>query len=206
MDLNQSQRNKGASYSEEKAVNSYDFDQTIFYPDSSYCFVMYCLKKYPGAVLKAVPGAVWAGLGCLRRKAEVKELKEHIFAFLKDLQNVDELVKDFWEQHRGNIASWYLAQKRPDDLIISASPEFLLKPIAEELGVHLIATRMDKHTGKITGPNCHDKEKVRRFYEAYPGGHTEEFYSDSLSDSPMAEIADRAFIVDRDKISPWPNK
>lgn len=187
-------------------MNSYDFDQTIFYPDSSYCFVMYCLKKYPLAVMKAMPGAAWAGLKCMRKKAEVKELKEHTFSFLKDLKDVDSIVRDFWEQHRGNIASWYLQQKRPDDLIISASPEFLLRPVTEELGVSLIATKMDKHTGKIMGANCHDAEKVRRFYEAYPEGHTEEFYSDSLSDAPMAEIADRAFLVDRDRIRPWPDK
>ena len=187
-------------------MNSYDFDQTIFFPDSSYCFVMYCLKKYPFAVLKAVPGAAWTGLRVLRGHAGTKELKERTFAFLKDLRDVDETVRAFWEAHRDNIAQWYLRQKRHDDLIISASPEFLLEPMTRELGVSLLATRMDKNTGKISGANCHDTEKVRRFYEAYPNGHTEEFYSDSLSDSPMAEIADRAFLVNKDSISPWPGK
>ena len=33
-------------------MNVYDFDQTIFYPDSSCTFFLYCLKKYPGAVLR----------------------------------------------------------------------------------------------------------------------------------------------------------
>ena len=186
-------------------MNTYDFDQTIFYPDSSYCFVMYCLKKYPLAVLKAVPGAAWYGVKYLRKKAETKELKEHAFAFLKDLEDVDSTVRAFWEEHRGNIAEWYLRQKQESDLIISASPEFLLRPMTDELGVRLIATRMDKHTGEILGANCHDVEKVRRFYEEYPGEHTERFYSDSLSDSPMADIADRAFLVDKDKITPWPD-
>ena len=187
-------------------MNSYDFDQTIFYPDSSYCFVMYCLKKHPLAVLRAVPGAAWAGLKKLGKKAETKELKERTFAFLKALPDVDGTVSAFWEAHRGNIAQWYLRQKRPDDLIISASPEFLLRPMTDELGVSLIGTRMDKRTGKITGANCHDEEKVRRFYERYPDGHTEEFYSDSLADTPMARIADRAFLVNKEQISPWPGK
>lgn len=187
-------------------MNSYDFDQTIFYPDSSYCFVMYCLKKYPQAVLRAVPGAAWAGLKKLCKKAETKELKECTFAFLKYLHDVDSIVDDFWEAHRDHVAQWYLKQKRPDDLIISASPEFLLRPMTDELGVSLIGTRMDKYTGKIIGANCHDEEKVRRFYEQYPEGHTEEFYSDSLSDSPMARIADRAFLVNKEQISPWPGK
>ena len=65
---------------------------------------------------------------------------------------------------------------------------------------------MDKKTGKIIGNNCHDKEKVRRFYERFPDGHTENFYSDSLSDTPMAEIADNAFLVKKGVLSPWPGK
>lgn len=188
-------------------MNCYDFDQTIFYPDSSYCFVMYCLKKYPGAVLRAVPGAAWAGLKVLRKKARVKELKEKTFAFLPRLPDPDRAVRDFWEEHRGKIAPWYLAQKREDDLIISASPEFLLEPIARELGVGLIATRMDKRTGRIQGANCHDEEKVRRFVDAYPEGRIEEFYSDSLSDAPLARLAEKAFLVEKGQtLRPWPEE
>ncbi len=187
-------------------MNAYDFDQTVFFPDSSYCFVMYCLKHHTRAVLRAMPGAALAGIKVLRKRVEVKELKEKTFAFLRELPDVDEAVRAFWEEHRENLASWYLEQKRPDDLIISASPEFLLRPIAEELGVRLLATRMDKRTGRITGANCHDEEKVRRFREAYPEERVEAFYSDSLSDSPMARLAERAYLVKKNGIVPWPEQ
>lgn len=156
-------------------MNTYDFDQTIFEPDSSCAFVLFCLRRHTGAVLKALPGAAGQGIMRLLKRAETKELKEHIFSFLKDLEDVDETVAAFWESHRSGIGDWYLKQKRDDDIIISASPEFLLRPIADELKVRLIATPMDKHTGKINGKNCHDVEKVRRFHEEYPGAHTECF-------------------------------
>ena len=42
-------------------MNVYDFDQTIFYPDSSYCFLLYCLKKYPGDFAPAIPGFLARG-------------------------------------------------------------------------------------------------------------------------------------------------
>ena len=58
-------------------------------------------------------------------------------------------------------------------------------------------------SGKYTGVNCHGKEKVKRFYEAFPNGKIDSFYSDSYSDSPLAEIADKAFMVDGDKIESW---
>lgn len=186
-------------------MNTYDFDETIYIKDSSVTFYKFCLKHYPFAVLRTVPRTLFKAAEKALGKIDMTELKEQIFAFLNYI-DVDSALERFWDEKLDGVGEWYLAQKRDDDIIISASPEFLLQPVANKLGVKLIATRMDKHTGKITGKNCHDSEKVCRFYEAYPGAHTECFYSDSLSDSPMAEIADTAYMVCRGKLSPWPGK
>ncbi len=185
-------------------MNVYDFDQTIFYPDSSYCFVMYCLRHYPRAVLHAVPAVCLVGAAHLLGKASTRELKEKVFSFLPRLDDVDRIVQEFWMQYEGNMEPWYLKQKREDDLIISASPEFLLRPVAEKLGFALLATPMDPYTGIIRGWNCHDEEKVRRFREAWPDAQVESFYSDSLSDTPMAELAQKAFLVKHGTLIPWP--
>ena len=187
-------------------MNTYDFDKTIFYPDSSACFYKYCLKNYPLAIFKTLPNTIIKSIKYAARKIETKELKEQLFSFLAYLPDVDAAVDNFWDENIGGIGEWYLGQKKPDDIIISASPYFLLMPVCEKLGVRLIATPMDKTTGKINGMNCHDSEKVRRFYEEYPSAVTENFYSDSLSDSPMADIAEKAWIVKKHKLSAWPNK
>ena len=189
-------------------MNCYDFDQTIFFPDSSYCFVMYCLRRWPRAVLRALPGTLVLGAKNLLHLSDSRALKQQVFSFLRDLDDVDGIVEAFWEENfeRG-IAAWYLRNRREDDLILSASPEFLLRPAAERLGVRLIATRMDRHTGEIIGKNCHDHEKVTRFYRDYPRGHVDCFYSDSFSDSPMVRIADAAVMVrDRETLIPWPER
>lgn len=185
-------------------MNIYDFDQTVFYPDSSFCFVLFCLRRYPRCVLPAFPRSIIPAVRYFTKRSDATGMKEKLFSFLRRLPDVDTAVAEFWEKHRDRLQAWYLLQKKEDDLIISASPEFLLKPICRELGVSLIATRMDKHTGRIWGANCHDQEKVRRFRREYPDARPERFYSDSLSDSPMAELAEEAFLVQRDKISPWP--
>lgn len=185
-------------------MNTYDFDETISIEDSEYNFYKYCLRKYPRAVLRTVPRTLCRALSCLFGRADTASLKAQLFSYLRYIPDVDVAVADFWEHYYWMIQDWYLAQKRDDDIIISASPEFLLKPVANRLGVRLIATIMNKNTGEISGPNCHDHEKVRRFYAEYPDAHTEQFYSDSLSDSPMAEIADEAFLVKKGKLSPWP--
>lgn len=187
-------------------MNTYDFDKTIYINDSSADFYKWCLKRYPKAVMPTVPRTLLKALLYAVKKIKTKELKEQVFSFLRNLENVDELVEKFWQEKKQGIGQWYLEQKRDDDIIISASPEFLLLPIVRELGVSLIATPMDKTNGRIVGENCHDDEKVRRFYEEFPQSHTEEFYSDSLSDTPMARIADRAFLVNRGSLGPWPEK
>ena len=187
-------------------MNTYDFDKTIFYPDSSVTFSLYCLRKFPGAVLPTAPKSLIKAAAYKFGRLSAKKLKEQLFSFLPKIPDIDATVARFWEENRRRIAPWYLAQKAEDDLIISASPEFLLGPICRELGVRLIGTRMDKRTGHIDGENCHDREKVRRFREAYPDAKAEKFYSDSLTDQPMAEIAHRAYIVSKNDVQPWPFK
>ena len=189
-------------------MNVYDFDQTIFHPDSSYAFFRYCLRHFPrvvmqqpGQKLKAVFSFFTGG-----DSADAAPLKETLFSFLVYLPDVEATVDDFWKENEKGIAAWYLEQKKPDDLIISASPEFLLRPICEKLGVSLIATPMDPFTGHVLGLNCHDREKVRRFRAEYPDAVIDNFYSDSFADAPLAEIAQKAFLVKKDQILPWPEE
>ena len=187
-------------------MNVYDFDDTIFVPDCSFCFLRFCMRHYPRAVFKMLPGALWQFVLYLREgKKDAGPLKESLFSFLNRLDNVERIVQEFWEENFDRIEPWYLNQKRDDDLIISASPDFLLRPAAEKLGVSLLATPMNPYTGKILGKNCHDREKVRRCLEHYDASSVEDFYSDSLSDTPMAKLARRAFLVKDHQLLPWPD-
>ncbi len=131
-------------------------------------------------------------------------MKELFFSFLVCLKSPEDCVRAFWRAKSGRIQRWYLAQKAPTDVIISASPEFLLRPLCEQLQIGtLIATRMDARNGKIFGKNCKGDEKVRRFSECFPNAAIERFYSDSLSDAPLAKLAAQAFIVKNENPRPW---
>ena len=88
--------------------------------------------------------------------------------------------------------------------MISASPEFLLKPICNRLGIGtVIASAVDKKTGVYDGLNCHGEEKLKRYRQVFGDRGIFEFYSDSLSDAPLAEIAQSAFLVRKNRIIPW---
>lgn len=182
--------------------NVYDFDGTIYRGDSTADFFRYCLRRYPAVLLDSL-GAAAGFAGMFLGLVEKTKAKERFYRFLTRIPDVDAALDDFWSSHIARIEEWYLAQKRPDDLIISASPEFLLTPVCAALGVALLASRVDKRTGKTTGLNCHDQEKVRRMREAYPDTQVRLFYSDSVADTPLAAIAEEAYFVRRGKLSPF---
>ena len=131
--------------------------------------------------------------------------KEKMYRFLRAVPDVEKAVEDFWQIHKHKIKSWYPKQKQDSDLVSSASPDFLLNNICRrELGVRLIASIVDPKTGLYTGLNNHGEEKVRRLKEEYPNIEIKDFYSDSLSDSPLARISNKAYLVDGDNITDWP--
>jgi len=180
----------------------YDFDKTIYKIDSSADFYIYCLKRFPLMFLTFVPTAIAFTLYLLRLLTKT-QFKQQLFTFLRYVPDAEAEAERFWKTRFHGIGEWYYAQKRNDDLVISASPEFLLKPISEKLGFSLIASPVSPADGRFIGENCHGEEKVRRFREVYPDAVPEEFYSDSLSDTPMARISKKAFMVKHGVLTPW---
>jgi len=119
-------------------------------------------------------------------------------------QKKENMVKDFWILNEKKIKTWYRENKKESDIIISASPEFLLFPVTEKLDIQdVIATKLDINTGKIDGKNCRGKEKVVRFQEKYKLEEIDNFYSDSDADLPLATIAKRAYKVKGMQVQEW---
>lgn len=183
-------------------MNVYDFDNTIYNGDSTKDFYVFAVKRHK-KILLLLPSLSLAFFKYyVFKKGTKTKFKEKMYRFL-NYCDIDKDVKDFWDKHIVNMKRWYKAQQKEDDLIISASPEFLLKPLEKILGFKVIASKVDKHSGKYSGNNCYWDEKVTRFYEIYPDGEIDEFYSDHYSDEPLAKEAKEAFIVDKDEIIPW---
>lgn len=184
-------------------MNVYDFDGTIYDGDSTVDFYLYCLRRHPKLFVCIFRQSYAAFLKVIG-KIDTTSMKNAFFSFLPYLDDTEALVNAFWRKHKRKIKKWYLEQKKSSDVVISASPEFLLKPVCDLLGtVSLIATRVDIRNGKIQGQNCKGDEKVRRFYEQYPDGEIDRFYSDSATDAPLAAVAKEAFFVKNDSLCSW---
>ena len=184
-------------------MNVYDFDDTIYNGDSSLDFVLFCLKKNK-KLFKYIPHIILGFILYIFKIIKKTKMKEYFFSFLESIDG-KVYVEEFWKTHKKNIKKFYLDNKKSNDLIISASPIFLLKPICEKLGIkNLIASEVDIKTGKFLSENCKGSRKVDLFYEKYPNKKIREFYSDSLSDTPLANIARNAYLVDNENIKDWP--
>ncbi len=185
-------------------MNVYDFDKTIYNGDSTADFYIFALKRHKKIIFN-LPSLFGAFIKFYILRIGTKtRFKQTMYKFLTKC-DVEKDVEDFWKINENKIKDFYFVQQKEDDVIISASPLFLLKPICDKLNIHfLIASNVDSKTGKYSGENCHGKEKVRRFYDVFgKDARVDCFYSDSLSDTPMAKIACKAYLVDGDNIKKW---
>ena len=182
--------------------NIYDFDKTIYDGDATLDFCFFCFKKKP-IMLFLLPYYIYIVVQYKLKRISKKKFKEKFYIFLTYLPNVDLYIELFWRQKRYKIQEWYLKRKQNTDIIISASPYFLLLPICIELNVNLIASEVDKYSGLYHGENCYGEEKVIRLMKAFPDVEIGDFYSDSLSDLPLAKLSQNSYLVNKNKINKW---
>ncbi len=184
-------------------MNVYDFDDTIYDGDSTKDFYWYCLQNR-WSLARYWPRQAWALLLYRLGRIDKTQCKQRFYVFFQGLPDMENFVYDFWRRNIKKIKHFYKVWQRPDDLIISASPAFLLEEACRRLGVvNLIASPVDPQTGHYQGSNCYGEEKVRRFRADYPHKEIEGFYSDSLSDGPMAAIAKKSYLVAGETLLPW---
>lgn len=122
------------------------------------------------------------------------QFERTFFSFLTQVDDFDEQIEKFWDKNENRISEWYLKQKRPDDLIISASPACIIEPIARRLGVNFVATEYDREYNVFVDNLMYAKEKAKYIIDqGFPV--IENFYSDSLADTPLALCAEKAHLV-----------
>ena len=185
-------------------MNVYDFDRTIFDGDSTVLFIRFMAKKRPHLALR-VPALLGNGLLFISGVRDKQVFKERLFETLfSPVDDAYALLNPFWDENESRIKDFYRKTQRPDDVVITASPVDIVRPMCERLGIKtVLGSPVDLRTGRYAGNNCHGAEKVRRFRETFPSARVDDFYSDSHSDDPMARVAKRAFLVSGERIEPW---
>jgi len=184
-------------------MNIYDFDNTIFDGDCSLGFYLYSWKVMPLKMSWYLFKTIGWSILYLFRRINYHEIKEKIFSYVTEIKDLDKVVNNYWDKNDYRIKKFYLDQQKNNDVIISASFDFILKPIIKRLGIkNLICTKYNVKTGKIIGPNTRDFEKVKLFKKEFKNVKVENAYSDSASDIPMLDLANKAYVVKGSKIIP----
>ena len=184
-------------------IDVFDFDGTLYKKDASKEFFLFCLNKKK-MLIKYIPGILLNFLLYYLKLIKKEKLKEYYFKFLRDFSNIDEMVSLFWEQNKNLIRRELLENSKNEKVVISASPSFLIEDICLEIGIDtLIATDVDKKTGKFNSSNCYGEEKIKRLNEKYKDYKIDRFYSDSKSDLPLARIAKKPYFIIHDREEEW---
>lgn len=186
-------------------MNVYDFDGTLYDTDCSISFGFWCMNHHPKLWFTYFPGIIKSFVKYKLKMIPNYRLQRELFRYLTLIDDFDEQIERYWDKNEKRIAPWYLAQRKPDDLIISASPICIIEPIAQRLDVRAVGTDYNRTYGVFLDNLMYAKEKVRYFVDhGFP--KIDNFYSDSLADTPLALCADKAhFVTDSgSKVIDWP--
>ena len=196
----------------------FDFDGTLTRHNSLFLFIFF--TSGPIAILRHIFSLLRIILLWKLKIVTAQQGKEKILSifFLK------------WDRKSmfaaGNAFSEVLLQRffRPEALktlqiaqsegrkivIVSASPEEWISPIAEKLYTYFVCTRLEyddkgNFTGFFKGKNCSGMQKVIRIREQFPNiEHCEvEVYGDSEGDIPMFSLANEHSVHYKPFRGPW---
>ncbi|MCH5152860.1 MAG: haloacid dehalogenase-like hydrolase [Clostridiales bacterium] len=180
-------------------MNGYDFDNTILDGNSTRRFAFFCTARLPYLII-FVPVIVIASLLRALRIISMNKYLHMLEWFIALVPNVDKFVIKFWDKNMKHIKPWYLSQRHDDDIVISASPYFLVVEACKRLGVACIATNLDTHARLNGHKHVYGKEKVTTYKIVYEDKPLTTYYSDSMSDIPMFMFAERGYFVKGHKV------
>lgn len=186
-------------------MNVYDFDKTIFWGDTEDRFFAFIFEKRKDLWLYKWNHRFWEEfykMGLFHDKTFIRQAQ---YTVLRKIDDVDAMLEEYWEENACHMMAWYEKVKRPDDVIATGTPAFVMLPVLRRLGLTgLVATDMDKRTGKINGRFATYHHKVDAFKKQYSLDEIDEFYSDAWSDHYLAEYAKKAYVVhDNEQITEW---
>ena len=201
----------------KKKLIVYDFDKTIYGGESGTNFFTYYLRNYPLKGLLFGLTYLKEVLFYLIKITDLKRLKERFFIFLESHSNeeIEKIVDGFWKEYDKKMYSWTQEELRENrkeaDLVIvtSATPLFLLERLIPEMGYDMVfgtefqGDGEEKFIAEIKGENNKGMEKVRKLDKWAKENNIKyeiiKFYSDSLADKPLYDIAEKKYWIKKGK-------
>ena len=179
-------------------MNGYDFDDTILNGNSMVQFSIFCTLRLPYLIL-FIPVLIVAFLLRTVRILNKNRYLHVISWYVAVVPRAEWFASKFWDRNMKRVKPWYLARRRDDDLVISASPQFLVGEACRRLGVRCLASPLSPRSARLHGEHVYAEQKVETYREAFGDEPLATFYSDSLSDTPMFKLAEKGYFVNGSK-------
>lgn len=198
-----------------KALALFDFDGTLCNKDSFTGFIFYSLSKRH-IVRQGIKILPWIQ-GYYLNLYPAHAMRPRLYAAMfsqTDQQKILKLAENYAEQLMNQLdPPLYQQLKRHQQLghevvLVSASVDLYLKPIAHKLGVHLICTETAFQNQKLTGlyqtMDCSGEQKKLRVLEQFNLQEYDQVYAYGNSDEDLAmfELATHHFMNGQDKCLP----
>ena len=186
-------------------MNVYDFDDTIYNGESTLDLFFFYIRRYP-FIIKYFPRVMSVLVRYKAGKMPVEEAEREYVPLLKEcigeMPGYDLLVEKFWDEHMRKIRPFYRQLQRPDDVIITASPDLSIAVICRRLGIrNYISSTLDAKTGEVTRL-CMRERKRDAFLAEYPDATVDNVYTDSPeNDKWLVDMGRHAYLVRGKKIT-----
>ena len=187
---------------EEVAVKVFDFDNTLYRGESSLDFSLFMIRANKRILLylPVIASNTIRYKLCLVDRQELGDsINKYMKIIVRSKQEMLDLVEAFWAAHSSNLDRNMIARIRPEDIIITAGPDFLLDGIKERLHTqNIISSVVDLDRREILHFNFKDN-KVLRFRELYGDRKIDAFYTDSYNDKAMMDISEKVYLIKKGK-------
>ena len=191
-----------------KKIIVYDFDKTLTYEDTLFGFFRFSSDKniwYPFKLIIYVVCMVLTKFNLIRNES-LKLAGVRIFLKKIDSNMLCVRSNSYHKKIKFNKMYKQLSfDQDVDYIIVSASFEDYLRPIFPDF-VRIVGSQLafNQRNGFSLEVNCYGHEKVKALIEQGVN-YIDILYTDSYSDLPLAQIAKKIMIVDKDNIFPCKN-
>jgi phosphoserine phosphatase len=177
-------------------MNVYDFDNTLYRGESIFRFACLFVIKNP-STLKYLKQAIKLYIKYKRNNLSIEQLESTVFNILDSInvskEKIDELVEIFWKKNKKRLNYKLLSQMKENDIIISASPSFLISKL-ELPTKNIFTSQIDLDNKKIEFL-CFGENKKKKWNELYKNIKIEKLYTDSFVDMPLMLISNEVYLV-----------
>ncbi len=181
----------------------FDFDNNLYHGESAVDLAFFMIKNNK-RILLWIPRILWNlmkyKLCLVNREGMEQAINKFLQTVIRDKEELFQQTRQFWKTHSHKLDKRIISLIKPDDIIISAGPDFLIGAVKKKLGTsNLLCSEINYEDMSVKYLNF-GGNKVKRFRQLYGDAGISAFFTDSYNDKAMMDISEKVWLVSKGKI------